>query len=556
MQTVPYLSSIKFKFVMTILIITLVPILTAGYLQYHYSEKAVYDLTVNDLKYITYLVGKDLHQYTEKEDPSTVEREEIDKITKDVAQKYYEPHGLQGYAFIIDSKGTVLFHKQQERIGADLSNEAYIQQMLKEKNGYIEYNREGQDKVTAFEELPNGWILGIGSYQSDLLAPFAKSKVMIMIISIVASALAIMVGVFIVYRVLVPLQRLVSAMQKAERGDLTERVVLNRKDEFGQLAGMYNEMMEAFRQMLKEVQHVSEQVASSSEELTASSIESARASEQISVAATEIAAGSEKQSETVVETTSSLHRIGNDIHEIAVYAKRVTEDSQLAYQIAHDGEKTLGELVEEMDEITLRVQSTEKVVRTLGEQSEAIMGIITIIREMSAQTNLLALNAAIEAARAGEQGRSFAVVANEVRRLAEQSGQSAEEITRLIHTINDEIKQAVGAMEQTTQAVQLGRGGVANSGKSFGQILKAVDDVNSQIEQMNQSAQAIAKDTESIVTNADQIAKLATVAASDTQEVAAASEQQTATTQEISAASETLAHMAERLAEMVKRFNI
>ncbi|MGD8188880.1 methyl-accepting chemotaxis protein [Brevibacillus ginsengisoli] len=556
MQTVPKLSSIKFKFIVTVLIITLVPILTAGFLQYRYSEQAVYDLTINDLKYVTYLVGKELQHYTEQTDPSSSDREQILKITNDVAEKYYKPHGQQGYAYIIDSKGTMIYHPKQDVIGTDFSKEAYIQQMLKEKQGYVEYEFQGKDKVTAFEELPNGWILGIGSYQSDLLAPFAKSKLMIMIISIISCFVAVLIGVFIVYMILVPLKRIVGAMKKAETGDLTERVVLDRRDEFGQLAGMYNEMMDVFRRMLNEVQNVSEQVASSSQELTASSMESARASEQISIAATEIATGSEKQSETVGETTTSIHRIGHDIHEIASYAKRITDDSQLAYQIAHEGEKTLSELVKEMDQITTKVQSTEKVIRTLGEQSEAIMGIITIIREMSAQTNLLALNAAIEAARAGEQGKSFAVVAHEVRRLAEQSGQSADEITKLIISINDEIKHAVYAMEQTTEAVQLGRGGVANSGKSFGQILKSVDDVSSQIEQMNQAAQTIANDTESIVSNADQIAKLATIAASDTQEVAAASEEQTATSEEISAASETLARMAEQLSEMVKRFKI
>lgn len=556
MQNVSRFSSIKFKLIITILIITLFPILTAGYLQYRNAEKAAYDLTIADLKYITSLVAKDLKRYTESENPSNSERDEIDKITKDVAERYYKPYGMQGYAFIIDSKGKALFHPKEDVIGKDLSSEWYIQEMIKQKQGYLEYEFQGEPKLSVFETLPNGWVLGIGSYKADLLQPFLKSKMMMLVISIVASLISVFVGVFIVYRILTPLKRLVHAMQKAEKGDLTERVPLDRADEFGQLGAMYNEMMDAFRGMLQEVQIVSEQVASSSEELTASSLESARASEQISIAATEIACGSDKQSATVERTTQSLHRIGEDITQIASYANRVTEDSHMAFQFAHQGERTMNELVEEMDRITTKVQSTEKVVRALGEQSEAIMGIITIIREMSAQTNLLALNAAIEAARAGEQGRSFAVVAHEVRRLAEQSGQSAEEISKLILTIHEEIKHAVSAMEETTEAVQLGRGGVANSGKAFGQILKAVDDVNNQIERMNHAAQAIAKDTQEIVNNADQIAQLAASAASDTQKVAAASEEQTATSEEISAASETLAKMAEKLSEMVKRFTI
>ncbi|MGE5702823.1 MAG: methyl-accepting chemotaxis protein, partial [Clostridia bacterium] len=404
--------------------------------------------------------------------------------------------------------------------------------------------------------LPNGWMIAIGSYEDDLLQPIKNIKLTMFIIAACGFAAAAIAGIFIVSRIIGPMRKLVLAMKAAESGDLTAKVPVKTSDELGQLSAMFNEMMEGFRKMLAEVQDVSEQVAASSQELTASAAESARASEQISIAATDIASGSDAQKETVQHTTNSLHRIGKDIVQIAQYAEHVNNDSQVAYKNANDGEKRLGELVHEMDEITRKVQSTEKVIRDLGAQSEQILGIITIIREISDQTNLLSLNAAIEAARAGEQGKSFAVVASEVRKLAEQSGKSAEEISQLIHAINNEIRDAVSAMEKTTEVVRLGREGVSSAGEAFQRILRSVDDVNKQITRMNESSQAIARDTEKIVEDADRVASLAEQAARDTQEVAAASEQQTATSEEMSAASDMLAEMAEKLSEQVKRFTI
>lgn len=547
-------SSIRGKLLVTLVVITLCPIFAAGYLQYKNAEQAVYDLTIADLQYLTSLTARELSAYTRSDNLSDAEREKVDSIVRDVAERYYKPNGMNGYAFILDQKGIAIFHPTAK--GKDLSGEDFFPKMVEKKRGWIEYVFQGELKVTAFETLPNGWILGIGSYTDDLLRPINKSKLTMLVISLIAFAAALSVGIFIVRRLTEPIRELVEAMRRAETGDLTRRVTVKTRDELGRLSAMYNEMMSVFRNMLKDVQLVSEQVASSSEELTASAAESARASEQIATSASEIAAGSDKQKQSVMETTSSLHRIGKDLEQIGMYMQKVNEDSQVAQQYAHNGEKTLQELVAEMDDITVKVGRTESVVRELGERSEAIMGIITIIREISDQTNLLALNAAIEAARAGEQGRSFAVVATEVRKLAEESGKAAEQISGLILSINDEIKQAVAAMEETSQTVLQGRDDVSAAGEAFQNILRTVDDVGKQISNMNSSIQAIVKDTEQIVRNADHISKLAETAASDTQEVAAASEQQSAATQEMTAASETLAQMAEKLSEMAKRFAI
>ncbi|MFF2529305.1 methyl-accepting chemotaxis protein [Brevibacillus sp. NPDC058079] len=548
--------SIRYKLVFTILILTMLPLMVVGYIQFENARSALYKLAVSDLQYITEMKARELAVYAQDATISEGNRQKINELTREVAEHYYKPNGMVGYAYILDASGIAIFHPDPKVENTSLANEEFTQVMLAQKNGWIEYEFGGSTKVAAYQQLPNGWILAIGSYENDLLTTIESSRPMMFLLNLVSATLALVTGIFIVNKLVRPLKELVSAMKRAETGDLTSHVTVRSRDELGELSSMYNEMMGVFRSMVNEVQRVAQQVAAASEELTASATESARASEQISMASSEIATGSEQQKQTVTDTVRFLSRIGEDIQLIAASTSQVNADATDANRMAQVGEGKLNELVQEMDQITDHARRTEQVIRELGSQSEQIIGIITIIRQISNQTNLLALNAAIEAARAGEQGRGFAVVAQEVRKLAEQSGEAAEEIASLIHTIHTDILAAVSEMGTTAVAIQDGREGVAQAGDSFQQILVAVQDVSQQVHRMNDAAQAIHRDTVQLVSHSEKIAGLAEIAARDTQEVAAASEEQSATSEEMTAASETLAKMAEQLSEQVKRFTI
>lgn len=548
--------SVRFKLLLTMLIITILPLMIAGYLQFENAKQAVYQFTVSDLEYITDLKKRELAPYTQDTSIFEGNRQKIKDILNELAEKYYQPNGMSGYAYIMDQEGVLLFYPDASMENTSLLEESFTQEMIANKKGWIEYLFQGDYKLAVYDELPNGWILVTASFQEDLLKPIEQSRITMFIISLVSAIGALVVGSYIIHKLLLPLKELVAAMKSAEAGDLTPRVTINSRDEFGQLSQNYNEMMDGFCSMLKDVQQVSQQVEISSEELKASASESARASEQISGSSADIATSSDQQKLTVLETGDFLQRIGHDIQEIAKSTNHVNDEASHAYQLAGMGGEKLRVLAQEMDQITEHVRGTEKVVRELGAQSEKIIGIISIIQQISEQTNLLALNAAIEAARAGEQGRSFAVVAQEVRKLAEQSGQAAEEIASLIHNVNQDIQEAVGAMSTTVGAVQEGRGGVASAGESFQQILLAVQDVSQQVDRMNGAAQAIHQETDKLLVNSSTISELAEVTARNTQEVAAASEEQTASTEEMAAAAETLAQMAKRLSEQIKRFTI
>ncbi len=546
-------QSIKFKLIFTVLVITLIPVLTVGFLSYQTAYQAVYSLTSHDLRYMTHTKAQELNAVItqEKENHAKVEQ-----IIHEVKEKYFQPQGMQGYAYLLDSKGKVLVHPDPNTQGKDLSGEKFVETIITEGTGYIEYDWNGEKKVVAFESLSNGNIIAIGSYLDDLLMPIIKIKLNMQIISVMASLLSILVGYAVVRKITGPIRDLVRAMREAEQGDLTVHVLVKAKDEIGSLSAMFNQMMDQLRNMLSQVHEVSEQVAASSQELTASANECTKATEHIAIASEEIADGSQNQMNSVLSTIGKIQDMNHRVKQITENVNKVNRDSESATQFAHNGEKNLNEVVEQMSSISDKVKRTEHVIRELGNQSTTISGIIQTIHDISQQTNLLSLNAAIEAARAGEHGRGFAVVANEVRKLAEQSSVSAEEISKLIIHINQEISHAVNSMEESTEAVGTGRKVVEETSGAFAQIIGAIDDVKDQIGEITMYAKEISIGSEHIVIAAEEVSRLAEVASADTQEVAMASVEQSTTMEEINSASEVLAQMAEQLQEQVNRFKI
>ncbi|MGG3921768.1 methyl-accepting chemotaxis protein, partial [Geobacillus thermodenitrificans] len=202
------------------------------------------------------------------------------------------------------------------------------------------------------------------------------------------------------------------------------------------------------------------------------------------------------------------------------------------------------------------VEQLAEVIKGLGRRSEQIGSIIEAIRNIAAQTNLLALNAAIEAARAGEHGRGFAVVADEVRKLAEQSAESARQIAELIAAIQEETAHAVQSMESVVNEVTAGTGVIRTSGETFSQIRAAVDEVAKQIRDVSASVSEMAASSEQIVRSVQLVADVAESTSAGTQEVSAATEEQLASMEEISASAASLSKMADDLQAIVRKFSL
>ena len=291
-------------------------------------------------------------------------------------------------------------------------------------------------------------------------------------------------------------------------GDLTKLIVVKSNDEFGLLADEINSLVDKIRKIISQIAQTSEQVSSSAIELQSNAVQMAAGAEHVAA-----------QAETVATAGEEMSATSGDI---AQNCQMASEGSQQANAAAVSGARVVDETIAVMNSIAERVKSSAKAVESLGSRSDQIGEIVGTIEDIADQTNLLALNAAIEAARAGEQGRGFAVVADEVRALAERTTRATREIGEMIKAIQQETKGAVIAMEEGVSEVSKGSEKAADSGRALEQILQQINDVNSQIHQVATAAEEQTATTSEISNNMQQITEVVADTSRGAKESAAA----------------------------------
>ena len=259
---------------------------------------------------------------------------------------------------------------------------------------------------------------------------------------------------------------------------------------------------------------------------------------------------------SIGDTAYTVEQMSANIQQISVNADGVAQSSDKTAKAANEGLRSVNTAVSQMAMIEETVTRSAQVVMQLGERSKEIGQIIDAIAGIAGQTNLLALNAAIEAARAGEQGKGFAVVAEEVRKLAEQSHDSAQQIAAMIKEIQIDTENAVVAMQKGTKEVAIGGQVVNTAGEVFQQIVVLVDQVLEQVSEISRAIQQAASGSQAVVFAVKDINEVSKDAAAQTQTVSAATQEQLASVQQIAASSRELAKMAEALQNAVKKFVI
>jgi methyl-accepting chemotaxis protein len=376
-------------------------------------------------------------------------------------------------------------------------------------------------------------------------------------ISLLAFILAILIGIFVTRSISRPILVLSRETHRIASGDLTvEEITVKNKDEIRDLAVAFNQMTKNLRELILQVGAGAELVAASAEELTASAEQSNQAAEQIASSIQEVAGGSENQSQRADESALSLQEMTKGIQHLAENTSHISDVSNGTMELAEEGDHSVAKTLSQMDAISQSVTATDSTIKTLFQRSEEIAKILEVITAIANQTNLLALNAAIEAARAGEHGRGFAVVADEVRKLAEQSNTSASQIALIIQEIKADTKSSVDAMAQVKQKVLTGLEVAHESETKFTYILGSMKQIQDQIQEMSATAEQISAGSEQVTYAVKGMAEVTKEIAVNTQNVAASTEEQLASMEEIAASASSLSRLAAELKLVIGRFKV
>lgn len=549
-------SKVNFKarLIAVISFLVLLPLIVTSLISYRQSYEGIKNLTYGDLEYIVHIKANELSAYTESTELSDRSKSIVADIVSDIEENYYKPNGMSGYAYVIDETGKALFHPEEQTVGTDLSTNDFIKDMLSQKNGTIEYEWHNGRKIVAFEELPNGWIIAVGSYINDVMQPAHKILQDILMTAGISFIIAFVISYLFGQVTVKPINELIGALKAFENGNLGIRLAANTKDEFGKMKIMYNNMADRFTEIIGTIQTSAQNLNASSEELMASTEENLAATEQVSATMQQIASSSDLQATEVKNSEASIYETNRLIEEMVRKFGDMEEQSATTKENAKVGSDSLVNLLEKMKDIASSVSTTEQAIERLGNNSVSIKEIILTIREISEQTNLLALNAAIEAARAGEDGRGFAVVAGEVRKLADQANQATGEIVRTIDSVDADIQVAVAAIKNTSLSVTVGEQAAQSMSAVLDHVEQALNTVAENITDLHVLSEKVKQQAVIVEQGSSSIASLTVKNADAINEISATYEQLNASMGEITDAAQGLTTMAEVLQQKVNDF--
>ena len=595
-------SSMKTRLVMVISGVSLAStILIGGFfifenVRYNEASIASYrqDLESNvetQLKEETQVAVSILDEYNKKAQSGEMTVDQAKKEAADRVRDLRYDDG-KGYFWIDTKEGVnvVLLGRDTEgksRIDAvDLNGVHYIQEMIKnglqEGGGFtdLQFAKPGETQPLPKRNYtvlfqPFNWVIGTGVWIDDIDQAVAERTEVYnaKLRSQILTSLGVMVVLQLIFiafarylggSIAGPIQKVTERVQVIGTGDFTLseqdaaelEELAARPDEIGTMAHAMKEMNEKVRELMRDVAQTAEYLAAASEELTSTADQAAEVSQSIADSVVNVAGACSEQFTDVETANDHTQKLTENMESFRKTLHMTSEKVDETSSVAEQGGKDVQTAVTSMQSIETNVSGIAKLIGSLGENSKEIGDIVATISEIADQTNLLALNAAIEAARAGEHGRGFAVVADEVRKLAEQSQEAAGEIASRIGKIQKSTEEAVTAMHSGLGEVMEGTKTVQSTGSSFQGIVGMVGEVATSADDMRSSVKVLTASIDEISNAIAQINEKSRAVADEAQTVSASTEEETASMHEIADASRKLAEQAQDLQNAIAVFKI
>lgn len=470
-------------------------------------------------------------------------------------------YGEKGYGVLLAQDGTFVVHPNadwamKEKISnVDNENVRKLGGLIAEgKPGVFRYNDGTGNKIVFYHPVPAaGWTVANVVSEDELFASVNK----ILNTMLLITALIIVIVSLVIY---FASGRLIGQLSKfadqVASGDLSGSIQIDSQDEIGRLAGAFNQTVSTLRGVVSNITGDSEKIKSLSHDVAEACRETGKTTEEVARTMQAVAQGADEQARHVSDAANKVRHVVDSGRNVAVKCGEMLQAAQKSQEVSSVGLQAVRRAVESMDAIVQHNDTNLSESKLLLAKSSEIGNIIEVITGIAGQTNLLALNAAIEAARAGEAGRGFAVVADEVRKLAEQSGVAAKQIAELINGIQGQIASISESMNKGSQEIGDSMQIAIQAGNHFDDIEKAVGEIIVVVNEVSSAANVMIDEVQHTMADIENAAAITEETSASTEEVSAAAEEQAAGMAAIVDSTKQLAEVSDQMSALVSKFKL